>query len=908
MVVNPLNLAFSPAATFSTFGVPACIFDLAFEILALLPGDGLIAITAAIDKGMAAAYQMVGTIQAELLGMIGLKDTDGDGQYSWEVDSGLGGLGAFFTDLINGVATMIGFVQGIQQIIEQLQASVDSVVACFESLKSGYEASVTTDPIPEAQLEVVSFQAEATLTQTREFIDNCNRVLTDIGTILVARREGTLADPDVDQEEDDQIFRLTYGPPETKNGSFLLSVDGLYYNSQSRLYASGSEVPTLADISALSFVPNTEKWNLDHSPNLGGKGTQITLKDLDDYIGTLFDTNTLDESDYLKSHYEADHTIAVLEGNKTKTATDMERHKQDLITSGYATNSAVIQNLQQDIFATVDSFENKIAKRKKQIEVAVKAYDLFGYNEIFEKGKIPVNDFSYLSNLNLAVGFKKQKELVLDQGEVSGVVLPIKPTFVKQATGAKTISLTPLNIGPVGTGAFADTPPTSSTLAPALTLSDPIVMEGLLSVYSFLDAKVEGPSSTKTNVISCNDERDRDAQLVGRSAEDVFCKGLGIPLLEGIVSFRSDNNSIHRPQDVGSYLRLPAIGAFQDLMFNLSGCSFDFWLHLPGGFSGSNLLEQGTTGYTQPVTNADLPLDKKGAWTDYNYYKLILANENIGGSYAGNPDIMPRNFNTDTVRGMVMGFTRDPQMARRGTTAPRGTDTDIAINYNDITTAETIEDYAFFIAPTQSIKETVTEGNTTTEYRSCEFVRKGSCESTLTEFDGMVIPHSQQTKSGFTIKDVSSSFVHMNVSFDVSADQVTVSLNGEELETSAMSEVFGIETKKPARIPSFIKQGDDPSFEYEAGQIDNSFAATIFNEGPLNDTYFTPWIIGGGWTDGLPVDEDASVGGFMGNSHGFSSGLGGHVGSFKIYNKPLNTTEVTKNYDAHKAFFTNIKI
>ena len=466
-----------------------------------------------------------------------------------------------------------------------------------------------------------------------------------------------------------------------------------------------------------------------------------------------------------------------------------------------------------------------------------------------------------------------------------------------------------MNIGPIGTGAFADTPPTSSTLAPAITLSDPVVMESLLAIYSFLDAKVEKPSSTKTNVTSCNDERSRDAQLVGRSAQEVFSRGLGIPLLEGIVSFRSDQQEgagILRAEDVGSYLRLPATGPFQDLMFNLSGCSFDYWLHLPGGFSACNFLEQDED-YGLPFTNSDLPESKKGAWTDYNYYKIILSNENIGGDYTGNPDIMPRNFNTDTVRGMLMGFTRDPQMARRGTTAIRGTDTDIAVNYDDITTAETVEDYAFFIAPTQSIKELVTVGNTTTEYRICEFVRKGSCESTLTEFDSMVVPHTKETKSGYTIKDVSSSYVHMNVSFDVSADMVSVYLNGELLESSSLSTVFGVEPYKPARIPSFVKQGDNPSFEYDPDYIDNSVTDT-FNEGPKNDAYFTPWIFGGGWTDGLPVDPDTDTGGFMGNSHGFSSGLGGRIGSLKIYNKPLNNTEVVKNYEAHKAFFDNIKL
>jgi hypothetical protein len=46
----------------------------------------------------------------------------------------------------------------------------------------------------------------------------------------------------------------------------------------------------------------------------------------------------------------------------------------------------------------------------------------------------------------------------------------------------------------------------------------------------------------------------------------------------------------------------------------------------------------------------------------------------------------------------------------------------------------------------------------------------------------------------------------------------------------------------------------------------------------------------------------------MSTSHGFYSGLTGHIGSFKVYSKPLNISEAYKNYTAHKGFFEDIDI
>ena len=77
----------------------------------------------------------------------------------------------------------------------------------------------------------------------------------------------------------------------------------------------------------------------------------------------------------------------------------------------------------------------------------------------------------------------------------------------------------------------------------------------------------------------------------------------------------------------------------------------------------------------------------------------------------------------------------------------------------------------------------------------------------------------------------------------------------------------------------------------------------------------TPWIIGGGYTDGmhtkeLPTyDAGSNVGmNFMGGKWGGKkSGLYGFLGSLKLYTKALESSEVLKNYQAQQGFFENIR-
>ena len=71
--------------------------------------------------------------------------------------------------------------------------------------------------------------------------------------------------------EDEEVFRLTYGPPLTDSGHYVLSNDGLYYDSQ-----TGGLDPVYLAISGV--VPVGEAWKYDYDTNLGGKGEAISLK------------------------------------------------------------------------------------------------------------------------------------------------------------------------------------------------------------------------------------------------------------------------------------------------------------------------------------------------------------------------------------------------------------------------------------------------------------------------------------------------------------------------------------------------------------------------------------------------------------------------------------------------------
>ena len=90
----------------------------------------------------------------------------------------------------------------------------------------------------------------------------------------------------------------------------------------------------------------------------------------------------------------------------------------------------------------------------------------------------------------------------------------------------------------------------------------------------------------------------------------------------------------------------------QNLFYNPSGCSIDCWLHIPNYGTSSTSLETGGS-FFRPYT--------AGAWGDYNYYKILLANENTGGVLpVPNVSSLYNSGGTETTKGLLIGFSRDP--------------------------------------------------------------------------------------------------------------------------------------------------------------------------------------------------------------------------------------------------------
>ena len=146
--------------------------------------------------------------------------------------------------------------------------------------------------------------------------------------------------------------------------------------------------------------------------------------------------------------------------------------------------------------------------------------------------------------------------------------------------------------------------------------------------------------------------------------------------------------------------------------------------------------------------------------------------------------------------------------------------------------------------------------------------------------------------------DVSSSFILVDLVVDPPNDEVRMYSDGVLMATSSLPSVFGVEPHRSPNLPGFYKKN---SFEYSSTTVD---APTTLHEGPRLNPFYTPWIVGGGYTDGMYQN-----GNFMGGEYGGkTSGLRGFLGSLKFYSKALNSSEVTKNYEAQQGYFKNIQI
>ena len=716
------------------------------------------------------------------------------------------------------------------------------------------------------------------------------------------------------QNEDPPIFDLTYGPPVSVKGQFILSDDGLYYDS-----ISGG-IPEVSGFAAASST-----WNLNYAPNLGGKGEVYTQDHLDNFVDTVLNMEYSPEDSIAEKYYETDDVLETFEKNKIMHTTLIHDQIEELVASGYTHDSATVVNYYSNIGALAAVYDDKSNKRKKQLQlVSIFATDRYSFSEDsldvssnpkniglgagllienieYANGgevwspieRIPLNDFSFLKGKGVDIPIQEQEKLLLFSEDLEDVILPLTPVFVQSPANPISV-IDKFSVSPTSPETFPyfeGDSHVSATAGVVQSLVDSVVSDGMVVGYNFLKPDVVEASSLEFNLdnISPDSGGLLDGQLVGSSIDSVFVSGLGIPKLTGTK---------------GSYARLPSnfspggdpkglyTGGLDNLFYSSNykynpatntggGCTFDFWVHVPSL-----------------------------SFTDEHRYRLIAACENSGGNpNAGSVqgDVQatrttPLGDHDDSkVHGMIIGF-RD----KGGDTSPSGIE--------------------FGIFPT------VSQNN-----NNGSFGHSIAIAEAREYQDGVLVPDSIRelgaatadtvTSNGISILDASSGFVHVAVVFDYSQDTLTTYFDGEELSASSIRDAFDLQNEKTISIPSFTKTGSE-------GVMTSSWENTS-NDGPKVGNLglgFTPWILGGGFSDGIEPHGTLSTyaPGFLGyNTNSYygnppasqhspslggiystppSSGLDGFLGSFKLYSRALSNSEVKKNFTFQKGFYKNILI
>lgn len=868
------------------YGVPSCMLDLASSVLSLLPSPVLISMNLAAAQGRAKANEITAKLFRILQFDLGIITFDTEtGTFQFKLDDGW--LGIDFA----AIGEILALVQGLSafgaQIYQNIQAAIDQVEAIIDCVGKFGDYLNAKDPgyasrelTPEQKQEMIENSYAGSMAAARtasDFVKKVDAFQARVNAILKAREDdpslepvfrddaefglsalntSAAIDPGLGEED---VFRLTFGPPQTTTGQYLLTKDGLYYDAQ-----SGGLDPVITAISGI--VPVGERWKYDYDPNLGGKGEQISINSLNKFADNIFDPNRVDDSLGLQTYYDEDHFLKVVKQQRDKQVFDLSADLQSYIDT-YGEDSSIVLNQKQLIISEIANHNSKLNRRKKQIEVAVKAPQIYGgeTQPIYPPGKVPINDFSYLADYNLQVDLEKQKALIFEQAEVDGIVLPINPKFVRSSAKPQSLSYEHLNVPTVGRGSIIYTPSsTDNTNATILSLTDKIVTDRLISIYNFLDTDLELPSSTNFQTTNCaTEDMYNNAQLVGTSRQSIFVSGLGIPYLEGIVKNKSTDTAA--ASALGSFLKLPDSKEYQNLTYSPSGFSMECWVHVPN------------------ITDAETGWLSGGA---SSLTKVLLGSENVGLKEGTSNldlrtgesldlDLLPNDKGEQRVRGMLCGFTRDRRITQESTE-----ENQIGFSNNNADN-DPVSSLSFFIAPTIS-----------KDASSASFINNDECQDYPTFYKMKV--DLADTAFG----DVSSQFVLVGIACDPSKDEMRMYADGNLVATSAVSQVFGVDPNKTPSLPNF-KQPN--SFEYSGTTVDAPF---ILRQGPKLYDFYTPWIVGGGYTDGF-----YKGGNFLGGDRGgITSGLRGHIGSLKFYAKPLNNFEAKKNFDAQKGFFKNIKI
>ena len=809
------------------------------------------------------------------------------------------------------------------------------------------------------------------------------------------------------------LFDLEYGPPISAGNKFVLSQDGLYYDSRTK------SVP--------SIMPNplsSTMWTLDYDSNKGGRGVGFSEEEGYEQAGTIFalETDLGENSQRVLDFYRYDDVLQQFADDRQAQLTQVSGYISEIKTAGYSETDAVVQSYYSQLGAVVATYDTKIRKRKRQLEIAAiygrEAFmvtdrshplgegiffeylapigKLFEYKLKFEdqsddmktvsflKGeggaivawdtktntvvdvpdeaniiaiqgnweeipRVPINNFSYLKNTDVPLGI--QRKITLFSEDLDTIIAPYQAKYVV-APAAQENFTEALSVDMIGYGDWVhrESSLSISSVTPSYkSLTDDIVSDNLLSCYNFLDPEaVTQPSGTLYGLNNAAEGSPRlDAKLVGYSRSFVFPSGVGTAYMGGTLFDEEAKYGSIWDNVKGSYARLPNITkgyeefrtpyngskSLDNLFYTSSGVSFDFWTYAP-------------------TLTSDM--------TSFHRYKLILSNENSGpviNNYV-NAGIVKKGSREDSVRrrNQTTNRTTGFMMGWRDRGAPDG---------DGSTKTTSPSGLEFIISPTVSQNQYYTENPSTSWGHSVcigetwEGTSLAPASGDTSEL-GMYVTSGVRTEAGLGIGDVSGTFMHFNISFDYATDETRITLDGKHLVTSSVTDVLGINPKF-LQIPTAVRidlEDTSQNIVYN-NPIKESFLGNgIYDEYVTPERVafpvFTPWIIGGGYTDNLPSIAGTSYRpmGFMGSntnntyqgttagepiatdtvdtygdfivgqhtpplSNGLGgtngdrfqiprSGLNGYVGSFKIYTKPLSTIEALANFDSQKGFFKNI--
>jgi len=855
----------------ASLGLPSCVLNLSVDLLALLPGSILLTIQRMIGEYKAKIQERITEGFNYLAEKFGIEQYITElGTISLRSDNSLLNLDPSLVAGIAQLAALVDVAGDIYANVKNAGSSLRGIKDCLNQIKDAMDS--TDNPTFQNSAErtlnrdinyarqVKSIEEAVALKEKVQTLENAiNEEL--LQRVLDPEREPKInakyselfpntsfeiADA---EDEGEELIRLVYGPPKSREGQFVLSIDGLYYDSQT----DDGLIPVLVELrDRQQLVDASEKWKFEFDPNLGGKGEQISSRNFNKWINSIFDINIIDDSELIQPQYDKDGFLQTLIGQRDKRVIDISKQITELESLGES--EAIITNLKQSLVSESAQHEIKINKRKKQIEIAVKAPNIFGGSVLFAPGTVPVNDFSYLQGFNVSLALTDQQQLVINPESVSGIVMPLEPKFVKVSPKSASMTIDELYIPAMGFDAIiSDTTDVSEARPPTINMDEVVSTDGLFAMYNFLNSNVVLPSSLEFRMNNAATPDDyNNAQLVAKTSQEIYDGfGLAAPFLKGITV-----NSGNNPSALGSYLKLPDTREFQDWTYRKSGFSLDTWAYIPD-------------------------IDQTLGWSDNSssaLYRLILANENTGISQNRTREedynFVPYTESTDYVKGMIVGFTIDKRWTR-------------GLNpSNNFTEQDPANGYGLVIAPTISYDSS-----------STTFMMRPGC-LTQNKWFGMYIPHTKTTATGKSLQTLKAEYCQLTMAVSYEDDTVNVYLDGELLESSAVSNVFGTERGRTIKIPSFKKEN---SFEYSEDTVGNLAPKSIKN-GPKTYPFFTPWIVGGGYTDG-----NALNGNFMGGEFGGQrSGLNGYLGSIKFYNKAVSQDAAKQNYKIQSVLFKEL--